>query len=152
MAAPDPDPDPLPPMPPPMSMFMRNKARNYDCYRKQNGDGSITYGFLIRRYQSHEGEKAIFVNHRDGENKLEHVSMAKLELVDREQCAHIPNQDTLMMYEGGKRKLRKTAGAAKTAKTAKAETGTRRKLRKHSKYCLYSRHSRSSRNSRRHQH
>jgi hypothetical protein len=137
MAAPGP---PAPPMPPPMPMFMRNKARNYDCYRKQNGDGSVTYGFLIRRYQSHEGEKAIFVNHRDGENKLEHVSTAKLELVDREQCAHIPNQDKLMMYEGGKRKLRKTAGAAKTAK---AETGTRRNLRKHSKY---------SRSSRRHQH
>lgn len=98
---------PAPPMPPPMHIIMRNKGRNYDCYRKQNGDGTFTYGFLIRRYDSHDGEKAIFVYNKDGINKADHVKMAKLEPADREQCAHIPNQDKLMMYnEGGRRKSR----------------------------------------------
>ncbi len=107
MAAPADEP-PAPPMPPPMHVLMRNKGRNYDCYRKQNGDGTVTYGFLIRRYQSHEGEKAIFVYNKDGINKSDHVKMTKLELTEREQCAHIPNQDKLMLYNEGGRNRRRT--------------------------------------------
>ncbi len=110
-----------PPMPQTMLNLMRNKGRNYDCYKKQNGDGTVTYGFVIRQYQSLEGEKAIFVYNKDGVNKSDHVKMAKLEPVDREQCAHIPNQDKLMMYAGG--------GKCKS----KTKT-TRRNLRKRSKY------------------
>ncbi len=105
------------PMPPPMLNLMRNKGRNYDCYRKQNGDGTVTYGFVIRQYQSPEGEKAIFVYSKDGLNKSDHVKMAKLEPVDREQCAHIPNQDKLMMYAGGKRRSRHTRRSSKNRTT-----------------------------------
>jgi hypothetical protein len=123
MAAPAPLP-PAPPMPPPMHIIMRNKGRNYDCYRKQNGDGTFTYGFLIRKYQSPEGEKAIFVYHKDGANKADHVKMAKLALVDREQCAHIPNQDKLMLYnEGGSRNNRRRY----TRRSFKKRTTRRRK-------------------------
>jgi hypothetical protein len=64
MAAPSAPPPPphVPNMPPPMHILMRNKSRNYDCYKKQNADGTVTHGFVVRRYMSTEGvEKAIFV-------------------------------------------------------------------------------------------
>ncbi len=107
MAAPAGEPlPPAPPMPPPMHVIMKNKSRNYDCYKKQSSDGTVTYGFVVRRYQSPtEGEKAIFVYNKNGVNQADHVKMAKLELTDREQCADIPNQDKLMLYnEGGVRR------------------------------------------------
>ena len=123
-------PAPMPPsMPPPMLNLMRNKGRNYDCYRKQNGDGTVTYGFVIRQYQSPEGEKAIFVYSKDGLNKSEHVKMAKLEPVDREQCAHIPNQDKLMMYAGGGK--RRSSRSSRSRHTRRARKSKKRTTRRH---------------------
>ena len=111
MAAPAPQPPPqVPNMPPPMHVIMKNKSRNYDCYKKQNADGSVTYGFVVRRYIAADGvEKAIFVynNPATGLNQADHVKMNKLELTERDKCAHIPNQDRLSLYnEGGSRRRR----------------------------------------------
>ena len=110
MTAPAPPPPPQAPnMPPPMHVIMKNKSRNYDCYKKQNGDGTVTYGFVVRQYIAADGvEKAIFVYHKPGEgNKADHVKMAKLELTGRDKCAHIPYQDRLSLYnEGGSRRRR----------------------------------------------
>ena len=108
MAAPAP-PMP-PPMPPSMLNVMKNKSRNYDCYKKQNADGTMTYGFVIRRYIAADGvEKAIFAFHNPatGLNQADHVKMNKLEPTERDKCAHIPNQDRLSLYnEGGSRRRR----------------------------------------------
>lgn len=112
MAAPAPPPppqEPQAPMPPPMHVIMKNKSMNYDCYKKQNSDGTVTYGFVVRRYTGADGvEKAIFVYHKPGEgNQADHVKMAKLELTERRNCAHIPYQDKLSLYnEGGSRRRR----------------------------------------------
>jgi hypothetical protein len=112
MAASAPQPPPqVPNMPPPMHVIMKNKSRNYDCYKKQNADGTFMYGFVVRRYVAADGvEKAIFVynNPATGLNQADHVKMNKLELTERDKCAHIPYQDKLSLYNegGGKRKSR----------------------------------------------
>lgn len=124
MAAPAPPPPPQAPqapnMPPPMSVIMKNKSMNYDCYKKQNGDGTVTYGFVVRRYTGADGvEKAIFVYHKPGiGNQADHVKMAKLELTGRDNCAHIPYQDKLSLYNegGGKRSRRRQMKSRKYKK------------------------------------
>lgn len=100
---------PAPPMPPPMHELMRNKARNYECYRKQNSDGTYTFGFVVRQYVAADGnEKAIFVFHTPSGLRAEHVKMNKLELTGRENCSHIPHQDKLSLYaDGGRRRTRR---------------------------------------------
>ena len=131
MAAPAPPPPPqVPNMPPPMHVIMRNKSRNYDCYKKQNADGSVTYGFVVRRYIAADGvEKAIFVYHKPGTgNQADHIKMAKLEPTERDKCAHIPHQDKLSLYnEGGSRSSRNSRSRhARRSRKCKKRTTRRR--------------------------